>query len=293
MRKLIKIILPEVRVGDLKIRPRGDNRCESAKSVMTAINPSPDLTLHHLHLAKPQSHIQSTPYLPTPTMSTSSPTSSPLQTLSTTYQTLQTSLQPLIAARQKLESQQQENQSVQKVRFHSPFPLSPLPSLPSPSPSFPNPTPHCPSVCFKSAPHWHIFDLGRNSPPCPPPPRSTSSSGPFSWRRSAAKPWWRWREGWSLLRRKCTVPRLPSVLHSLPHSRTLSPHTALPPPLSFPQPNNPPHHSIPTAWLTSVPLQKESESRPRFKTSKPRARAWRWKFVPPPPLPPSHFLVLF
>ncbi len=34
MGKLIKIILPEVGVGDLKIRPRGDNRCESAKSVV-------------------------------------------------------------------------------------------------------------------------------------------------------------------------------------------------------------------------------------------------------------------
>jgi len=32
MRKLIKSILPEDGVGDLKIRPRGDNRCESAKS---------------------------------------------------------------------------------------------------------------------------------------------------------------------------------------------------------------------------------------------------------------------
>ena len=31
MRKLTKIMLPEVGVGDLKIRPRGDNRCESAK----------------------------------------------------------------------------------------------------------------------------------------------------------------------------------------------------------------------------------------------------------------------
>jgi len=30
MRKLIKIILPEIGIGDLKIRPRGDNRCESA-----------------------------------------------------------------------------------------------------------------------------------------------------------------------------------------------------------------------------------------------------------------------
>jgi hypothetical protein len=37
MRKLTKIILPEVEVGDLKIRPRGDNRCESAKSVVTAL----------------------------------------------------------------------------------------------------------------------------------------------------------------------------------------------------------------------------------------------------------------
>jgi len=32
MRKLTKTILPEVGVGDLKIRPRGDNRCESANS---------------------------------------------------------------------------------------------------------------------------------------------------------------------------------------------------------------------------------------------------------------------
>ena len=31
MRKLTKLILPEVGVGNLKIRPRGDNRCESAK----------------------------------------------------------------------------------------------------------------------------------------------------------------------------------------------------------------------------------------------------------------------
>jgi len=31
MRKLTKIILLEVGVEDLKIRPRGDNRCESAK----------------------------------------------------------------------------------------------------------------------------------------------------------------------------------------------------------------------------------------------------------------------
>jgi hypothetical protein len=32
MRKLTKIILLEVEVGNLKIRSRGDNRCESAKS---------------------------------------------------------------------------------------------------------------------------------------------------------------------------------------------------------------------------------------------------------------------
>jgi hypothetical protein len=38
MRKLIKIILPEVEVGDLKIRPRGDNRCESANSVFSNFN---------------------------------------------------------------------------------------------------------------------------------------------------------------------------------------------------------------------------------------------------------------
>ena len=43
MRKLTKFILPDVRVEDLKIRPRGDNRCESANwssiilfSMMTA-----------------------------------------------------------------------------------------------------------------------------------------------------------------------------------------------------------------------------------------------------------------
>ncbi len=35
MRKLTKIMLPEVGVGDLKIRPRGDNRCESAKLTMS------------------------------------------------------------------------------------------------------------------------------------------------------------------------------------------------------------------------------------------------------------------
>ncbi len=36
MRKLTKIILPEVGVGDLKIRPRGDNRCESANFYCSA-----------------------------------------------------------------------------------------------------------------------------------------------------------------------------------------------------------------------------------------------------------------
>ena len=35
MRRLTRIILPEVGVGDLKIRPRGDNRCESANSMIT------------------------------------------------------------------------------------------------------------------------------------------------------------------------------------------------------------------------------------------------------------------
>jgi len=33
MRKLIKSILSEVGVEDLKIRPRGENRCESANRV--------------------------------------------------------------------------------------------------------------------------------------------------------------------------------------------------------------------------------------------------------------------
>ncbi len=32
MRTLTKIILPEVEVGDLKIRAKNDNRCESANS---------------------------------------------------------------------------------------------------------------------------------------------------------------------------------------------------------------------------------------------------------------------
>jgi len=44
MRKLTKIILPEVGVGDLKIRPRGDNRCESAKCTSLLRN-SPSATL--------------------------------------------------------------------------------------------------------------------------------------------------------------------------------------------------------------------------------------------------------
>ncbi len=37
MRKLTKIMLPEVGVGDLKIRSRGDSRCESAKTVVKAL----------------------------------------------------------------------------------------------------------------------------------------------------------------------------------------------------------------------------------------------------------------
>jgi len=36
MRKIIKSILLEVGVGDLKIRSRGDNRCESAKTPRNA-----------------------------------------------------------------------------------------------------------------------------------------------------------------------------------------------------------------------------------------------------------------
>ncbi len=40
MRKLTKIILPEVGVGNLKIRPRGDNRCESAKYDLTVVDVS-------------------------------------------------------------------------------------------------------------------------------------------------------------------------------------------------------------------------------------------------------------
>jgi len=39
MRKLTKMILSEVGVGDLKIRPRGDNRCESANSLAGFICP--------------------------------------------------------------------------------------------------------------------------------------------------------------------------------------------------------------------------------------------------------------
>jgi hypothetical protein len=37
MRKLIKSILPEVGIEDLKIRSRGDNRCESANEIEMAI----------------------------------------------------------------------------------------------------------------------------------------------------------------------------------------------------------------------------------------------------------------
>jgi len=38
MRKLIKSILPEVGVGDLKIRSRGDNRCESANTTSRVVS---------------------------------------------------------------------------------------------------------------------------------------------------------------------------------------------------------------------------------------------------------------
>ncbi len=38
MRKLIKSILPKVGVEDLKIRPRGDNRCESAKGIPGSVS---------------------------------------------------------------------------------------------------------------------------------------------------------------------------------------------------------------------------------------------------------------
>ncbi len=37
MRKLIKFILPDVGVEDLKIRPRGDDRCESANCPCLAL----------------------------------------------------------------------------------------------------------------------------------------------------------------------------------------------------------------------------------------------------------------
>ncbi len=37
MQKLIKFILSNVGVGNLKIRPRSDNRCESAKTVVKAL----------------------------------------------------------------------------------------------------------------------------------------------------------------------------------------------------------------------------------------------------------------
>ncbi len=37
MRKLIKIILSEVGIEDLKIRPRGDNRCESANRELCVV----------------------------------------------------------------------------------------------------------------------------------------------------------------------------------------------------------------------------------------------------------------
>ncbi len=56
MRKLTKIILPEVGVGNLKIRPRGDNRCESAKSMANYFQkrpPSELCTSCHFRLRPP------------------------------------------------------------------------------------------------------------------------------------------------------------------------------------------------------------------------------------------------
>jgi len=47
MRRLTRIILPEVGVGDLKIRPRGDNRCESAKYHKSVELFSSELQLRH------------------------------------------------------------------------------------------------------------------------------------------------------------------------------------------------------------------------------------------------------
>ncbi len=38
MRKLTKIILPEVGVEDLKIRPRDDNRCENTNCTSATLN---------------------------------------------------------------------------------------------------------------------------------------------------------------------------------------------------------------------------------------------------------------
>ncbi len=54
MRKLIKSILLEVGVENLKIRPRGDNRCESAKSVLELLKArqSPSLVSDHATDAK-------------------------------------------------------------------------------------------------------------------------------------------------------------------------------------------------------------------------------------------------
>ena len=47
MRKLTKIMLPEVGIKDLKIRSRSDNRCESAKYTSTLRSSSRSLILRH------------------------------------------------------------------------------------------------------------------------------------------------------------------------------------------------------------------------------------------------------
>ncbi len=56
MRKLIKSILPEVGIEDLKIRLRGDNHCESANCLAhkksTFPPPSPHIHLHQLNNKK-------------------------------------------------------------------------------------------------------------------------------------------------------------------------------------------------------------------------------------------------
>jgi hypothetical protein len=59
MRKLTKIILPEVGVGDLKIRPRGDNRCESAKCAPASLSPRQQSAVRSAPCSTPNSrHIR-------------------------------------------------------------------------------------------------------------------------------------------------------------------------------------------------------------------------------------------